>query len=219
VTKLPTGAAGAEDPPAWAAGERPVGVVLAGGLGRRIGGAKAMVALDRRPLITYPLEAMWRALGNVAIVAKFDTELPSVPGVAVWIEPDDPRHPLTGILHAVSLAEGRPVVVCAGDMPLVSAELISAIARTDPGLTGAVLASAQGEIQPLLACFQPAVLEPLAQAARHPEIRLQEVMSALGPQLYEVADPELLFNVNTPDDLLQAAAMLDRRRARGASRM
>jgi molybdopterin-guanine dinucleotide biosynthesis protein A len=54
----------------------------------------------------------------------------------------------------------------------------------------------------------------LAQAARHPEIRLRDVMSALGVSLYEVEDPDLLFNVNTPDDLLQAAAMLDRRRAR-----
>ncbi len=213
MTKLPTGAARAADPSDWEAGGSALGVVLAGGLGRRIGGGKAMVALDRRPLITYPLEAIWRALGNVTIVAKLDTELPSVPGVAVWIEPEEPRHPLTGILHALSLAEGRPVLVCAGDMPLVSAELIRAIAGADPGSAGAVLASAQGEIQPLLACFQPGVIEPLAQAARHPEIRLQDVMSALGPRLYEVDDPELLFNVNTPDDLLQAAAMLDRRRA------
>jgi molybdenum cofactor guanylyltransferase len=192
-----------------------MGVVLAGGLGRRIGGGKAMVALDRRPLITYPLEAVWRAVGNVTIVAKLDTELPSVPGVTVWLEPDQPRHPLTGILHALSLADGRPVIVCAGDMPLVTSELIRAIARAEPGPAGAVLASAQGQLQPLLGCFQPTVLEPLAQAAHHPEMRLKDVMSALGPRLYEVEDPELLFNVNTPDDLLQAAAMLDRRRAQG----
>jgi molybdopterin-guanine dinucleotide biosynthesis protein A len=76
------------------------------------------------------------------------------------------------------------------------------------------VASAQGSIEPLLGCFQPSVLDALAQAARHPEIRLRDVMSALGVSLYEVEDPDLLFNVNTPDDLLQAAAMLDRRRAR-----
>lgn len=214
MTKLPTGAAGASDPRWRGGGDEVVGVVLAGGQGRRIGGGKAAVALDRRPLISYPLEAIWRALGNVAIVAKLDTELPSIPGVTVWIEPDEPRHPLTGILHALSLAEGRPVLICAGDMPLVSSGLISAIAHAEPGPAGAVVASAQGELQPLLACFQPVLLEPLAQAARYPDIRLQDVMKALGPRLYEVDDPELLFNVNTPDDLLQAAAMLDRRRAR-----
>jgi molybdenum cofactor guanylyltransferase len=193
-------------------------VVLAGGSGRRIGGDKAIVALDRRPLISYPLEAVWRALGNVAIVAKLDTELPSLPGVAVWIEPSEPRHPLTGILHALSLAEGRAVLVCAADMPLVTPTLVAAVAGADPGAAPAVVASARGELQPLLACFQPAALPRLAEAAHDPGIRLRDAVAGLEPRRYEVEDPDGLFNVNTPDDLLQAAAMLDRRRARGISR-
>jgi molybdopterin-guanine dinucleotide biosynthesis protein A len=193
-----------------------MGVVLAGGLGRRIGGGKATVALNRRPLILYPLEAVWRALGNVAIVAKPDTELPAVPGAAVWIEPPAPRHPVTGILHALSLADGRPVLVCAGDMPFVTAELIAGVARADPGVSSAVVATVQGELQPLLACFQPAALPQLATAAREPNIALRDAVASLRPRSYEVEDAELLFNVNTPDDLLQAAAMLDRRRHAGS---
>ncbi len=172
-----------------------------------------MVALDRRPLIAYPLQAVWRALGNVTIVAKLDTELPSVPGVTVWIEPSEPRHPLTGILHALSLAEGRPVLVCAGDMPLVTSGLVARIAATDPGAALAVVASGGDGLQPLLACYQPAALLRLAEAARDPAVRLRDAVAALDPLSLEVGDPDLLFNVNTPDDLLQAAAMLDRRRA------
>jgi molybdenum cofactor guanylyltransferase len=206
----------AQSPPGRG-GRTPIGVVLAGGAGRRIGGGKAMVALDRRPLISYPLEAVWRALGNVTIVAKPDTELPSVPGVTVWIEPSQPQHPLTGILHALSLAEGRPVLVCAGDMPLVTSELVGVIAGTAPGRAVAVVASIASGLQPLLGCYEPAALPQLAEAARDPEIRLRDAVSALGPAAVEVEEPELLFNVNTPDDLLQAAAMLDRRRLRGGT--
>jgi molybdopterin-guanine dinucleotide biosynthesis protein A len=191
-----------------------VGVVLAGGQGRRIGGGKAIVALDRRPLISYPLEAVWRGLGNVTILAKTDTELPNVPGVTVWIEPSEPRHPLTGILHALSLAAGRPVLVCAGDMPFVTPELIAAIAQADPGDAPAVVASSQGRLQPLLACFRPGALRPLSEAQARPQARLRDTVAALSPRSFEVEDPELLFNVNTPDDLLQAAGMLDRRRGR-----
>ncbi|HTX32302.1 MAG TPA: NTP transferase domain-containing protein [Solirubrobacteraceae bacterium] len=212
MSNLPTGAAAAAEPAAGPEGRPPVGIVLAGGAGRRIGGGKAMVALDRRPLLSYPIEAVWRALGNVTIVAKFDTELPSVPGVTVWIEPSEPQHPLTGILHALSLAEGRPVLVCAGDMPLVTAELVSAIAGTNPGAAAAVVASTAAGLQPLLACYQPAALLRLAEAAQDPNVRLRDAVGALGPMCVEVEEPELLFNVNTPDDLLQAAAMLDRRR-------
>ncbi len=189
-----------------------LGVVLAGGLGRRIGGSKATVNLSHRPLISYPLEAMWRALGNVAIVAKIDTALPSLPGVTVWIEPEEPRHPLTGILHALSLAEGRPVFVCAADMPLITPELIRRIAQTGPGAAPAVVASVQGALQPLLACYRPAALEPLRLATANPAASLRETVGAINPVIYEVDDPDSVFNVNTPDDLLQAAAMLDRRR-------
>jgi molybdenum cofactor guanylyltransferase len=194
----------------------PLGVVLAGGAGRRIGGSKAIVELGHRPLISYPLQAVWHGVGNVTIVAKADSELPSVPGVSVWIEPPEPRHPLTGIVHALSLAEGRPVLICASDMPLVSAELIGRIARADGGGAPAVVAARDGEIQPLLACYRQAALAPLSAAAQDPGVRLRDAVAALNPLRYEVEDPDLLFNVNTPDDLLQAAAMLDRRRARGA---
>jgi molybdopterin-guanine dinucleotide biosynthesis protein A len=190
-----------------------VGVVLAGGAGRRIGGSKALATLNRRALISYPLEAVWRALGNVTIVAKPDTALPSVLGAEVWIEPQEPRHPLTGIAHAISLAGGRPVLICASDMPLVTPELIGAIAHADPRGAPAVVASSGGEIQPLLACYRPSALAPLTEAAQDPGIRLRSAVEALNPARYEVEDAECLFNVNSPDELLQAAAMLDRRRA------
>lgn len=196
----------------------PAGVVLAGGLGRRIGGSKAIVELAHRPLISYPVEAMWKALGNVAIVTKSDVELPTMPGAVIWIEPQEPRHPLTGILYALALAGGRPVLVCASDMPLVRPELISALASADPRGASAVLASWHGEIQPLLGCYQQSAVEPLSAAAREPGVRLRDAVAALNPAHYEVEDPDCLFNVNSPEELLQAAALLDRRRAAGRAR-
>jgi molybdopterin-guanine dinucleotide biosynthesis protein A len=155
---------------------------------------------------------VWRALGNVAVVAKIDSELPSMPGVTVWVEPEEPRHPLTGILHALAVAEGRPVVVCAADLPFVTPDLIGRLARADPGDAPAVVAGSGGQLQPLLGCYQPEALELLSRSRSRPELPLREAVSAIGPAPYEVDDAELLFNVNTPDDLLQAAAMLDRKK-------
>jgi molybdopterin-guanine dinucleotide biosynthesis protein A len=200
----------------WGSGRRraqAIGVVLAGGAGRRMGGSKAIVNLGGRPLIAYPLDAIREALGSVAVVAKIDSELPSLAGAVIWVEPDSPRHPVTGIVHALELAEGRPVMIVAADMPFVTAELIRAIASRDPGPAPAVVAARGGVLQPLLGCYQPAARELLVTLINHPEIRLTDAVTALGPRLHEVADHEALFNVNTPDDLLQAAAMLDRRRA------
>jgi molybdenum cofactor guanylyltransferase len=192
--------------------QRPVGVVLAGGLGRRIGGSKATVELRGAPLISYPLAAMTSVLDDVAIIAKPDTKLPSLPGVAVWIEPPGRRHPLIGIIHALGLAGGRPVLVCASDLPFVTPRLIERLARADPKGGPAVVAASGEEIQPLLGCYQPRAAELLRKAIARENIPVRDAVSALGPRLLQVEDPEALFNVNGPDDLLLAAAILDRGR-------
>ncbi len=189
-------------------------MILAGGSGRRIGGSKAIVALAGTPLIAYPLQAVRDALGDVAIVAKTDTQLPSLPGVTVWIEPDEPRHPLVGIMQALALAERRPVLICAADLPFVTAELVAELATADPGRAPAVLAASGGNVQPLLGCYQPRALELLAPAGSAGDRPLRECIAEIGPATLEVSDPDLLFNVNTPDDLLQASAMLDLRASR-----
>jgi molybdenum cofactor guanylyltransferase len=190
----------------------PIGVILAGGAGTRIGGSKAVVNLNGRPLISYPLEAMWRALGQVAIVAKIDTELPSVAGVTVWIEPDEPRHPLLGLVHALGLADGRPVLVCPVDLPFLSAGLVRRLVDAGRGAATAVIAAQAGHNQPLLGCYQHAALGPLSASLERGEVPVREAVAALHPAHYEVEDADELFNINSPDDLLLAAAMVDRRR-------
>ncbi len=188
-----------------------MGVVLAGGLGRRLGGSKATVELRGRPLICYPLEALAAVLKEVAIIAKADTPLPSLLGVTVWIEPQTPRHPLHGIVEALGLAGGRPVLACAADLPFVTPELVSSLIAADSGGAPAVIAASAGEPQPLLGRYHASAAQPLAVAARE-GAPVRDAVAALGPRLVEVGDPELLFNVNAPEDLLQAAAILDRRR-------
>jgi molybdenum cofactor guanylyltransferase len=189
----------------------PLGVILAGGLGSRIGGGKAIVELAGKPLIQYPCEALRAAVGEVVIMAKADTELPSLAGVTVWVEPQAPRHPLIGLMHALDLAEGRSVVACPVDLPFVTAEVIRRLIEADPGGAPAVVASASGDIQPLLGCYQPQARERLRSAGFGPEVPARRAISAIGARGLEV-DDQILFNINSPDDLLQAAAMLDRAR-------
>jgi molybdenum cofactor guanylyltransferase len=190
----------------------PIGVVLAGGQGRRIGGSKAIVKLRGRPLISYPLEALRLALDEVAVIAKPDTQLPSLPGVTVWIESELPRHPLVGIVHALAFTSHRPVLVCAADLPFVTPQLIDRLARFESATAPAVVAAHEGRMQPLLGRYEPKAAELLAGAVEAADQPLIEAIAAIGPRLLEVEDPDELFNVNAPDDLLQAAAMLDKRR-------
>ena len=192
---------------------KPIGAILAGGQGLRIGGQKATVELQAKPLIAYPVEAIRQVLSRVAILAKTGTRLPPLSGVAVWIEPEIPRHPLVGITQALALAGGRPVLVCACDMPFVSPELIRRLVKADPGRAPAVVARAGGVMNPLLGCYQPRALDVLARAVGPDGDPLTETVAGIDPVLLDVDEPEELFDVDTPDDLLLAAAILDQRRA------
>jgi molybdopterin-guanine dinucleotide biosynthesis protein A len=189
--------------------QEPIGVILAGGNGRRIGGEKAIVELRGAPLVRYPLTAMRAVLRDVAIIAKPETELPSLPGVTVWIEAGALSHPLVGIVEALGLAEGRPILTCPVDLPFITPELVGAIAQTDPGGAPAVVATCAGRMQPLLGCYHPSAA-PMLRLPDLDAVSLRDAVAALRPRLFEVSDPNLLFNVNAPEDLLTAAGMLDR---------
>lgn len=191
--------------------EAPIGVVLAGGSGRRIGGAKAIVELHGRPLISYPVGVVQAALGAVAVVAKADSDLPPLPGVEIWTEPQEPRHPLTGIVHALEAARGRAVLVAAGDMPFLTEQVVRQVATAPAGGRAAVVPRVGGRLQPLLARYEPRALAALRQALAGRPRPLRETVAGLGPRLLELdGEVEAFFNVNLPEDLLTATALMDR---------
>jgi molybdopterin-guanine dinucleotide biosynthesis protein A len=174
-----------------------IGVVLAGGAGRRMGGAKATALLDGRPLVTWALDALRAAgLPDVAVVAKGSTALPADLGAPVWVEPDEPRHPLAGVVFALSRAGGEDVVTVPVDLPLVPSEALRALASTP----GCAVVRAGGRVQPLVARF-PAGTRLEARG------RATDAVLALGPR-YVDAGGEAFLNVNSPEDLRAAEALL-----------
>jgi molybdopterin-guanine dinucleotide biosynthesis protein A len=150
-----------------------------------------------------------RAVGEVVVVAKAATVLPALaPDVELWLEPDEPRHPLTGIVCALRNAAGRPVLVVAGDMPLVTADVLAALIRAPLGGAPALVPRAGGRLQPLCARYEPAALDALQDYAH--DVPVGEAVLALGPAILEWPDEQAFFNVNAPEDLLQAASLLKR---------
>lgn len=181
----------------------PVGVVLAGGVGRRMGGRKTTVEFRGEPLLWRPVRALRAVLADVAVICKEDTILPELPGgVRIWCEPDARHHPLIGVAAALRGAAGRAVVVCAGDLPFVTAGTVRALAGSEPE-AAAVVARAAGRLQPLLARYGPNALGTID--AMGPGEAATAVVERLGPAILDVADREA-FNVNAPEDLLLAEA-------------
>jgi molybdopterin-guanine dinucleotide biosynthesis protein A len=181
-----------------------IGALLAGGSGSRLGsGSKAAALVARRPLASYPAAALGAVCERVAVVCKRDSELPDLPGTERWEEPDEPRHPLTGIVHALDTA-GGPVLVCAADMPFVTADACRTLLQA-AGATPAVVATADGVLQPTFGLYAPAALEVLRSAAD--DAPLTRTVEALDP--VRVALPAALVrSVNTPEDLAEAELLL-----------
>ena len=186
----------------------PIGVILAGGAGRRLGGDKALASLAGRPLISYALSSMAAAVREVAVVAKPVTALPAFePEVSVWREPESPSHPVVGIVEALRRADGRAVVVCAADMPLVGVEVLRSLARADAGSSMALVAcDGDGALQPALARYEAGALNVLERALGS-DRPLRALIGALRPVTLAV-DDRTLFNVNTPADLQRAGELV-----------
>jgi molybdenum cofactor guanylyltransferase len=179
----------------------PLGVVLAGGAATRLGGSKGMVELGGRPLISYPLAAFAEAGIEVVVVAKAATALPRLE-VPILVEPDEPTHPLLGLVTALAHADGMPIVSTPCDTPFITAALLTALA--DSPATAAVH---DGErLHPLLARYQPSDLAALEQSLAT-NASATSTAESLSPTLIE-SDPQTTFNVNTPEDLAAAYARL-----------
>jgi len=189
-----------------------IGAVLAGGRGSRLGGAKATVELAGKPLIAYPITAVAEAGIEPVVIAKRDSPLPPLPCRTVC-EPEEPRHPLAGIVAALRQFPDRPLVAVACDMPFLVPALLAHLAAVPEQL---VLPELEGALHPFPGRYDASLLPELepALAAEEP---LRDALTRLQPrrlgaeELSQFGPPQqLLFNVNTPTDLEWARRLLRR---------
>ncbi len=175
--------------------------ILAGGLSRRMGAPKAAMDLAGRPLISYPIAAARGAGLEPLVVAKAATPLPPL-GCPLIREPDEPVHPLAGIVAALEHL-AAPAIVLACDLPLLPPALLSELAaRRAPFAMPAV-----PRAQPLVARYSPELLPQLrAGLARNEPLSL--VAEGLGGdllgagELARFGDPGWIFaNVNDRAEL------------------
>ena len=147
--------------------------VLAGGRGRRLGGAKPVAELDGMPLVEWPLEAAREAGLEAVVVAKAATPLPPL-GVPVWIEPDEPSHPLAGLVFALERAAAGPWWPWPATCRTSAPELLGAAGRAPTGTAAARLD------HPFPGRYEPSAL-PVLRAALAREAPAREALAALGP--------------------------------------
>jgi molybdopterin-guanine dinucleotide biosynthesis protein A len=176
--------------------------ILAGGRSQRMGAPKATVLLDGRPLLDHVAAAARDAGLTPVVVAKRASRLP-VNDVERWDEPDEPQHPLAGVVAALRRADA-PIVVVPVDLPHVAPGLLAALAVHPAPL---VVVEAAGRLHPLLGRFDPLHADALQDAARDGAPVVRTVLGLHAVRIGETAvarhgDPaRILRNVNRPEDL------------------
>jgi molybdenum cofactor guanylyltransferase len=202
--------------------ERVAGVVLAGGLSRRMGGGdKALRDLAGKPLIQRVIERLSAQASPVAINANGDASRFAGFGLPVIADAsDDFPGPLAGILAGLRWAahaapDARFIVTAACDTPFFPEDLVAkflaAAGSTYPAI---VLAKSGEQVQPVFGLWPLALADDLATALasgsrkvrqwaqQHPHFIAEFPMTGPGG---EPGDP--FFNANTPEQLADAAAL------------
>lgn len=200
------------------------GVLLAGGLSRRMGGGdKALQMLAGRPLIQHVAERLAPQVGALIVNANGDAA--RFANVGLPVVPDDTADfpgPLAGVVAALRwVARERPrmraVVSVSSDAPFVPDDLVSRLADALDGNGSARVAVAQsrGQRHHVIGLWRMDVAGEIAAALAQGARKAEAMVDRLGavavpfPDLVmgrEVVDP--FFNINTPEDLALAERVL-----------
>jgi molybdenum cofactor guanylyltransferase len=195
--------------------ERPLGVVLAGGLARRMGGGdKARLRIGGRTILERVLEGLKPQCAALIVNANGDPARFCDTGLAVVADSvPDFAGPLAGILAALEWAaahapELADVVSVPGDCPFLPHDLVARLLSARAAARTPIACARSGERRhPVIALWPIDVRDDLRKALVKDGLRKIEAFTARHG--VAVADwPALpfdpFFNINTPDDAAEA---------------
>jgi molybdenum cofactor guanylyltransferase len=203
-----------------AEGDGVAGVLLAGGLSRRMGGGdKCLKTLAGRPLLAHVIERMRPQVRMLALNANGDGA--RFAGFGLPVVPDtvaDFPGPLAGVLAGLDWADAAApdcpwLVSVPTDAPFLPHDLVRRLQAAVGGEGGIAVAASGGRTHPVAALWPLALTDALRQAIAAGVRKVEDFTASWRVVAVEFAtDPvDPFFNLNRPEDLREAERFLDQR--------
>lgn len=194
------------------------GLVLAGGLARRMGGgAKALKHLAGRPLLAHVLDRITPQCGALALNANDDPTAygtfghPVLPDVVGGF-----AGPLAGVLTGLEWLEGADraswLLTVPTDAPFLPSDLVQRLlAAATAGDVEVAVARSDGRTHPVVALWHRSLLAPLRTALVEQDIRKIDRFTAMHRTVHvdwPMTGGDPFLNINTPEELAAAEARI-----------
>lgn len=196
---------------------RIAGVILAGGQGRRLGGAdKALLPLAGHPMLHYVLERFSPQVDGLALSANGDPA--RFQEFALTVLNDGAcagLGPLAGVLAGLQWAAGfgaTHLATVAVDTPLIPRDLVARLCKASGD--GAAIARSGGRPHPTAALWPVSAAPGLLSALRSSDLRMLAFAETLAPAFVDFdgcldGEPDPFMNANTRDDMLRIEAVFE----------
>lgn len=194
-----------------------VGVLLAGGQARRMGGGdKCLRPLGERSILAHVIERAWSQVAALVLNANGDPARFAAFGLPVAADVIEGfAGPLAGVLTGMEWALARRpdcawIATFATDTPFLPGDLVARMCQSVEGADLAC-ASSNGRANPVFGLWPVRLAAPLRRAMVEEEIRKVDIWTARYrlAQVDFPAEPfDPFFNTNRPEDLAEAEQML-----------
>ena len=199
-------------------------IMLAGGLGSRLGSNKPLQRVAGKPLICHVIEGVSGLSDEVLVVIAreaprndFVKVLPDY--VRVLNDEPEGKSPLIGIVTALRAVKSRYAVVLTCDIPFVNSQVIKLLLKRAENADAVVPRWKTGYLEPLQAVYRrEPTLDEAEKALRTGGLSTADLIKRLARVIFvsvedeiRIIDPKLrtFFNVNTKEDLAKAELILE----------